>query len=559
MLKKWIIAGLTSFVLASCTSKVSQMNTEFDQFVARYDSTVAPLVKQINLAYWNASLTGKPDDFKKTEELQLKLLEILSNKSDFELLKRLKESQKITDSIKSRTLEVLYLTYLSNQSNVEIQKQIIAQQSLIEQKYANFRPNINGATLSDNDIENILLTETNSQKLQNAWTAHKQIGPLVADDIRKLVKLRNQSARELGFTNYHEMSLSLSEQDPKQVESLFNELDSLTSQTFTKLKTDIDKYLAERYKIKPEELKPWHYQNRFFQEAPKIYKVDLDNYYKNTDLSKLTSTFYESIGLPIDDLLANSDLYEKPGKNQHAYCIDIDNKGDVRVLCNIKPNSYWMNTMLHEYGHAAFDKYISRDLPFALSEPAHTFATEAVAMIFGRLSSNPQWLKEVVGISEEEKAKIADDCFNNLRLEQLVFSRWAQVMYRFEQSMYANPDQDLNALWWSLVEKYQGIKRPEGRNEPDWATKIHVALYPCYYHNYLMGELLASQMHYYITSNIIKSDDMRGQSYYKNKEIGEFFKTRIFEPGKRYPWNEMIEKATGEKLTAKYYAKEFTK
>lgn len=369
MLKKMIVAGLTCFVLASCTSNTSHMNTKFDQFVARYDSTVAPLVKQNNLAYWNASLTGKSDDFKKTEELQLKLLEILSNKSDFELLKSIKESHTITDSIKSRTLEVLYLTYLSNQSNVEIQKQIIAQQSQIEQKYANFRPNINGATLSDNDIENILLTETNSQKLQNAWTAHKQIGPLVADDIRKLVKLRNQSARELGFTNYHEMSLSLSEQDPKQVESLFNELDSLTSQTFIKLKADIDTYLAERYKTKPEELKPWHYQNRFFQEAPKIYKVDLDTYYKSTDLTKLTSTFYESIGLPIDDLLANSDLYEKPGKNQHAYCIDIDNKGDVRVLCNVKPNSYWMNTMLHEYGHAAFDKYISRDLPLPYQNP----------------------------------------------------------------------------------------------------------------------------------------------------------------------------------------------
>ena len=37
------------------------------------------------------------------------------------------------------------------------------------------------------------------------------------------------------------------------------------------------------------------------------------------------------------------------------------------------------------------------------------------------------------------------------------------------------------------------LKKPEGRNMPDWATKIHVALYPCYYHNYLLGELLASQ------------------------------------------------------------------
>jgi peptidyl-dipeptidase A len=31
----------------------------------------------------------------------------------------------------------------------------------------------------------------------------------------------------------------------------------------------------------------------------------------------------------------------------------------------------------------------------------------------------------------------------------------------------------------------------------------------------------------------------------------------VFKPGMRWPWNEMIERATGEKLTAKYYARQF--
>ncbi len=41
------------------------------------------------------------------------------------------------------------------------------------------------------------------------------------------------------------------------------------------------------------------------------------------------------------------------------------------------------------------------------------------------------------------------------------------------------------------------------------------------------------------------------------KAAGEYFKSNVFMPGARYQWNEMIEKATGEKLTAKYYAKQF--
>ncbi|NVO03941.1 MAG: M2 family metallopeptidase, partial [Bacteroidetes bacterium] len=144
-----------------------------------------------------------------------------------------------------------------------------------------------------------------------------------------------------------------------------------------------------------------------------------------------------------------------------------------------------------------------------------------------------------------------------LRLEQLVFSRWSQVMYHFEKSLYENPDQDLNKLWWNLVEKYQLLKKPADRNAPDWASKIHIATAPCYYHNYLMGELLASQLYYNIVKNVIKSEDYKNQSFSNNKEIGKYLNDKVFMPGCKYNWNVMIEKATGEKLTAKYYAKQF--
>jgi len=160
-------------------------------------------------------------------------------------------------------------------------------------------------------------------------------------------------------------------------------------------------------------------------------------------------------------------------------------------------------------------------------------------------------------VNEAEKAKIAIDSYRVLRLEQLTFSRWAQVMYRFEKALYENPDQDLNTLWWDLVEKYQMIKRPAGRNEPDWASKIHIATSPCYYHNYLLGELLASQLNHYITANIVKSDDFRNQSFFGNREVGRYLTDKVFMPGASLYWNEMIENATGEKLTARYYADQF--
>lgn len=530
---------------------------EFDTFITGFEAKLIPLYKAAGLASWDANISGKDEDYKKAADLKFEFSKLFSDKNDFEKLKVFKESGAITDTLKKRELELLYNGFLGNQIDTVKMKEIIDMESDIEQKFNVFRAVVGKDTLTDNQIGKILRESTNSDSLKEVWLATKKAGKNVSDDVIKLVKKRNDVAKELGFANFHEMKLKLNEQDPNDIESLFDELDSLTRDGFAKLKDEMDIYFAGRYKIKKEELMPWHYQDRFFQEAPKIYKVDLDKYYKGKDIIKITEDYFAGIGLDISDLIKNSDLKEKKGKNQHAFCTDIDNEGDVRVLCNVIDNEYWMNTMLHEYGHAAYDKYIDRSLPFLLRDPAHTFTTEAIAELFGRFPSNPQWLQDVIGVPEKERKEIEENVTKNLRLQMLVFSRWSQVMYRFEKAMYENPDQDLNKLWWDLVEKYQMLKRPANRNEPDWAAKIHIAAYPCYYHNYLMGELLASQLHYYITENILKSADFANQSYIGNKEAGTYLINKVFMPGAKYYWNDMIEKATGEKLTAKYYAKQF--
>jgi peptidyl-dipeptidase A len=560
-MKKIYIISLVSLLFFNRCGNQSQqnndMNKEFTDFIAKYEAKAKPLIKEMNIASFKAAVSGNEEDYKKAAELEFKLSKIFSDKNDFAILKKIKESGEVKDSLLARELKKLYNTFLSQQVDTVKTKAMIDLQSKIAKAFNTFRAQVNGKQLTDNDIEELLTTSTNNNDLKAAWFATKKSGEVVSQDILKLVKLRNEVAKELGFKNYHEMSLTLSDQDPQEITKLFDELDNLTKGAFSKCKDEMDEYFVKRYKIKKDELMPWHYQNRFFQEAPKIYKVDIDGFYKDKDLVEITKKYYESIGLSITDLLPNCDLYEKPGKNQHAFESNIDYEGDIRVLCNVKPNAKWMNTLMHEFGHASYDKYIDRKLPITLREPAHIFTTEAIAMMFGRFASNPQWIKDNIGIDEKEKNKIESDCFNSLRLEMLTFSRWAQVMYRFEKNMYDNPDQDLNKLWWDLVEKYQMVKRPVDRNAPDWASKVHFATAPCYYHNYLLGELLASQLYYTIVDKVIKSNDYKNQSFTNNKEVGNFLKDKVLGPGAKYYWNDMIEKATGEKLSAKFYAKQF--
>lgn len=544
--------------IISC-NKQKMAENKLAKFIRVHEKVIIPLEKELNLTSYQANVTGKKEDYDKVAELTVKYAKIYANKEDFKLLKKLKESGNIKDSLLNRQLDILYLQFLPNQVDPKKLEEIINRETELENKYTTYRVEVDDKKYSDNQVDSILRNSKNSEELKKFWLASKEIGKAVQQDVLALVKMRNEIAKELGFSNYHEMSLKVNEQDPKEIEVLFDQLDDLTRDAFKQTKSEIDEYLAKRLKLKKDQLMPWDYQNRYFQEAPEIFNVKIDSYYSGKDVVKIAADFYRNLGLPVDSILAHSDLYEKPGKNQHAFCTDIDRDGDMRVLCNVRNDAYWMNTMLHELGHGIYEKYMDLSLPFILKAPAHTFTTEGIANFFGRQYSNPQWMKDNLGISEEEKKKIEPDIIKNLKIEQLIFSRWCQVMFRFEKSMYENPDQDLNKLWWDMVEKYQLLKKPEGRNEPDWASKIHLALYPAYYHNYLLGDLFASQITNYLAMNILKTNDIVNLSISNNKEVGKYLKEKIFMPADRYFWNEMIEKATGEPLNAKYYANQFVK
>lgn len=180
-------------------------------------------------------------------------------------------------------------------------------------------------------------------------------------------------------------------------------------------------------------------------------------------------------------------------------------------------------------------------------------------MFFGRLSRNPAWMQRMLGLSDAQRAEIETVSDKYAQLKQLIFARWAMVMYNFEKQLYADPDQDLNTLWWDMVEKYQFVERPPQRDAPDWAAKIHFNAAPCYYHNYMLGELFASQFHHTLIHDVLKLDSGRDVSYVGREKAGRFLKEKVFEVGDVYHWNEMIERATGEPLTARYFAEQFVR
>ena len=544
-------------VVTGCAPNAKEK--KLSSFINEHLKKVEPLYKEAALASWKAATTGDEKYYKQSSELSFKIRKIYSNPEDFAQLKQLKESGDINNPVLARELAVLYNMYLENQIDATLLKQMVDLQTKIEQNFSTFRGRINGKEVTNNHILEILKDSTDSKQRKKAWLASKQVGAVLEKDIIKLVKLRNKAAKKLGFENYHTMALTLAEQDVEEISRLFDELGELTDEPFKKLKKEIDTVLAGNCGIDTAQLQPWHYHDPFFQETPMIYPLDLDTYYKGKKPKELAAKFYAGIGMPVESILANSDLYERKGKNPHAFCTDIDRQGDVRILCNIKDTETWMETTLHELGHAVYDKYHDPKVPYLLRTPAHIFTTEAIAMMFGRLSRNPNWMQQMLGLTDADRDRIAGTAEKYAVMKQLIFARWALVMFNFEKQMYVDPDQDLNELWWRMVRRYQYVHKPAGRNAPDWAAKAHFSIAPCYYHNYLLGELLASQLHHSIVTKVLKLSSDEKVSYVGKPEIGNYLRKNVFEPGAVYPWNEMIKRATGEYLTPKYFVEQFVK
>ena len=251
------------------------------------------------------------------------------------------------------------------------------------------------------------------------------------------------------------------------------------------------------------------------------------------------------------DVLAKSDLHERAGKSQHAFCTRVGRSYpyDVRVLANVRPDSYWMETMLHEFGHAVYDKYVNPSLPYLLRTVAHTNTTEAIALMMGGLADDPGWLRSVAGVPEDDLEGARERLLRSSQTDRLVFVRWALVMCRFEKALYEDPDrEDLNSLWWDLVESLQMVDRPRGRElEPDWAAKIHVAVAPVYYHNYLLGHLFAAQFRRHLEKNVVEGP------FHGSEIAGRYLQEAVFGPGARDDWRTAVLRATGEELDPRYF------
>ena len=518
------------------------------RLVAEIEARLRPLEVALAEAWWETSTRASPEANERRERIELERRALLADADAFAAIRTARERGP-ADPLVRRQLDVLHDAFAPHQVPEELRRRLVEVEVDLESTFNTHRGEIDGQRVDDNQIREILGISDHTAERRAAWLASKQVGTVVADRVRELATLRNEAARTLGYRDHFDLALATGELDEDRLFATLADVDARTAAPFAEWKAGLDDALAARFACAVADLRPWHYDDPFFQEAPAAGAVDLDPLFEGADLEALTLRTYDGLGLDLRPVLAHSDLRTREGKSQHAFCIDIDREGDVRVLCNIEPNERWMDTMLHEFGHATYDREVDRALPWLLRGATHALTTEGVAMLFGRLPRDPRWLATVAAIDAARVEDLAPALAAARRANLLVFARWVLVMTNFERGLYADPDADHETRWWDLVERFQLLRRPEpGTVDAAWASKIHLTVAPVYYQNYLYGELVASQL--------AAAIEARAGGLVDSDSAGRFLVDAFFRPGASVRWDHLVEQATGEPLGAAAFGRQ---
>jgi peptidyl-dipeptidase A len=512
-----------------------------DAYVAKYK----PLWLKAQAARWEALNKGSSEAYDRYGEAGTALAKLHNDHEVFARLRTLQEGGEVTDPLRRRLLKVMYHAFEPGQSDFEVQKRIIKLETHVERIFHTHRSAVGDKMLTLNEVREILRTTRDSSRAKEVWEAYMAVAEKTAMNYRTLVDLRNDQAHELGHESFFHMSLPLQEIGKKGLFVLFNRLHLDTRDAYARLKREIDADRAAHFGISESQLRPWHYGSLFFESLPGRADADYDAYFKGVDLVEASKKYFASFGLPCGDILERSALKPRRSKNPYAVTMDLDRKGDIRILGDLEPAIYGADALLYELTKALYGKHIRNEVPFILRTPPHGIPADGVAHLLRAMVRNEDWLINVRKMEPPEAARISSAARERLRKDQLIFSEWAQVIVRFEHGIYAKPQRNFADFWTELRKTHQLLEAPERAAKPDYAAEVHIATMPMYYHSLPMGEMFAAQLRNHMAKEVLHVDDPLKMSFYGHPEAGEWLRESVFGLGNLYSWNALMIRTAG--------------
>src|SRR5262245_58066646 len=157
------------------------MIAEVSTYIRRHTTVIAPLYKDYSYKLWDLSLDGNDKNLEKAAaDAKERYLKVYNNREEFGLIREWTKQAASMDQIEARQLKLIHDAFVPNQIEPDVLHDIVERETQIENIFNTFRAQLEGVKVSDNDIREILSTESNISRRRAAWEASRQAGHEVA-------------------------------------------------------------------------------------------------------------------------------------------------------------------------------------------------------------------------------------------------------------------------------------------------------------------------------------------------------------------------------------------
>lgn len=463
-----------------------------------------------------------------------------------------------TSSAERGRLEIwrrFFALYQTPSELISLRDQISRLETSIEERLASqkegYRDPATGSFVEASKLKMRMIVRTNpKEEVRRAcFQALEELAPVVVEDYVKLVGLRNQYARALGFPDFYAYKAKLEEGMSKdEIFKPFNDIYEQTHGAF--------EHIRALEPSMPGLRKPWNFSYLMTGDFTK----EEDPYYEFDDALRRWGRSFAALGINYRGGTLQLDLLDRKGKYNNGFChyprlVRFENEqrqpGAANFTCNVVYRQVGaaflgMHTLFHEGGHAA-DRLNSQQRETCLNTeypPASTSWAETHSQFLDEMYASVEWRSRYA--KKKDGTPYPFDLFKRkvrkLRILAPLYLHSIMALANFEKQVYEasglNPEK--------VLEIARTTHRKYFDYSEDTASILATAhLYSwesaCSYHAYGLAELALMQWREYFFDKYGYIVD--------NPGVGREM-TEVWKLGSLKTFAEFVKLATGKALSA---------
>lgn len=500
-------------------SSKDELIVYLDSLERRYEAAC----KEMGIANWNSYSKESPYNL---DSAKAGLARVFLDSASRSIIEEWRsKANSLADKPLTRRLNLWHRCFIGG--SIYADPEIAARENALQERITNFKFAHKGSPITRAGVSNTLRQEKKQKERRSLWRVTSQLSATTTGDLHKLIALRNEKARSFGFANYYSLALHLQAIDEPWLMKTLDLLEEKTREPFQKF------ILASKKKLRIKEMGPWDFDYALREGASLPGK-----YFPSDSVFAILHRFEKGIGFKVDSLPIKEVVMDIP---YGGLSLAITIPTDSRFLVNPTKGKGFYSTAFHEYGHSL--KAVQTNVPHAILKgyewiPGAQCAAfeEGVADLHGEFTDDSLWL------STFTKAKPKE-------IEHYLESRGIPALYRLrrllkdfaiEYELYKDPSQNAAALEREAFRKYLLVEL-DSTEAHQYAASIWYTSYPCYYQNYILAGMIATQLHEALS-------DKFGRRKSVDSTVAPWMINHLYASGESLEWTERIRNATGKSL-----------